>query len=208
MDKLTKERQEELMLEIVYLFIAPVVLIYLGIIPVSWRVLVLLVVTLFIVGIMRHQRWSREEMGIRRGAHFSEVFWYSIVTLIGVFAIIFYAKKLHAVPLDLDDFQLSWKLILFFIPLSVLQEVAYRSFLMHRLQQLIGSRIHRVLINTGLFTLLHIIYPLPILMLPVAFAGGYIFALLYDYYPNLALVSIAHSILNFVAVLFGFFTIS
>jgi len=36
--------------------------------------------------------------------------------------------------------------------------------------------------------------------------GGLLFATLYTFYPNFLLASISHSILNFIAVYFGFFT--
>jgi uncharacterized protein len=197
--------QDELFLEIVYLFIAPVVLIYLGVIPYEWRVIVLFIVSFLIMGIMRYQHWPKEKMGVAP-IDPRTAMTYTVFTVLAAASIITLAQWLGYTPINLHDWVQSWRLILFFIPLSVLQEVAYRGFLSARLKELTNNTLHRVLINTGLFTLLHIIYPFPILVLPIVLIGGVCFAVLYERHPNLLAISIAHSALNFIAVLYGFFS--
>jgi membrane protease YdiL (CAAX protease family) len=108
---------------------------------------------------------------------------------------------------DVDDLVVSWRLIVFFIPVSVFQEIVYRGFLMPRLGSILKNNVQVVFVNALLFALLHIIYPRPEIMLSLAFVSGLVFAVLYQKYPNIVLISITHAILNFVAVMFGFFTV-
>lgn len=203
---ITTKDPSQAFLEIVYLFILPVVLIYIGAVPYSWRLLVLLGVSLLIMSIIRHQRWPREKLGLVRQFSSRSIRAWGAFTLVGVFAIIYYAGRFDFEPINLFDWKESWSLILFFIPLSVLQEVAYRGFLSARLREFSFSTRHRILLNAGLFALLHIIYPYAAITLPIAFLGGVIFAWLYERHRSLSLACISHCALNFVAVLFGFFS--
>ena len=193
-------------LEIIYLFIVPVVLIYFNIIPIEWRAIVLMVVSIIIFRIMRHGKWTREMMGLAHTARVPALIVYGIATVLGVVLIKRYAQSVGFAPLDLSDLSQSWQLLLFFIPLSVLQEVAYRGFLVQRLKEFSFAKWQRIAMNAALFTLLHIIYPFPHIMLPLAFVGGVIFAVLYEKYPDLLLICVMHAAVNFTAVLFGFFT--
>lgn len=198
--------QNQAFLEIVYLFIVPVVLIYVGVIPHSWRLLVLLCVVLLISSIIKYQHWTRAQLGIASPFKYKAVLAWMIFSVISTVLIIFYAQAFGFEPLALFDWSASWQLILFFIPISVLQEVAYRAFLTERLREFSFSMRHRVILNASLFALLHIIYPYAVITLPIAFFGGVLFAWLYEKYPDFIMACIAHSILNFTAVLFGIFS--
>lgn len=201
----SKTRTDALV-EITYLFVVPVLLVYLDIIPIEGRALVLLLVSLIIFRIMRHERWTKSMMGLSGLFRLKAVFVYAAITMVGVVAIRLYGEALGFEPLNLFDLSQSLQLLLFFIPLSVLQEVAYRGFLSERLKSVSQRRTVRVFISTILFTFLHIIYPFPQIMLPLAAVGGVVFALVYEAYPDLLLVSFMHMAFNFTAVLFGFFT--
>lgn len=202
----TSRDVDQAFLEIVYLFIVPVVLIYVGVIPHSWRLLVLLCVIILIWGIIRYQHWTNAQLGLAKPFTFRAILSWGIFTLVGVIAIIAFAKHFDFHPLNLLNWSESWRLVLFFIPISVLQEVAYRAFLTERLKEFSFSLFHRTLLNAVLFALLHIIYPYAAITLPVAFIGGFIFSIIYERHPDLVLACIAHCILNFTAVLFGIFS--
>ena len=203
---ITGRNTNEAFLEIVYIFIAPVALLYVGVIPYSWRILVLLGISLLIMSIIRYGRWTRAQLGIAHLFRPRATAAWSFFTLLGVVAIVYYARRFDFDPVVLGDLASSWRLLLFFIPLSVLQEVAYRGFLTERLRQFSFSRFHRVFLNAALFTLLHIIYPYAAITLPIAFIGGLCFAALYEKHPDLLLACMSHSVLNFTAVYFGFFS--
>jgi membrane protease YdiL (CAAX protease family) len=199
--------KKDIWIEISTFFIAPVILIYLGIIPVEWRVIVLLCVSLILLSIIRHERWTKEMLGLKPIASAHAIVIYTIVTMLGVAALKWFAAVVGFVPLDTFALRARPELTLFFIPLSVLQEIAYRAFLAQRLHSLTDKRMARILINVALFTLLHIIYPFPLIGLTIAAVGGFVFAYLYERYPSIVLICISHSILNFVSVWLGFFTI-
>ncbi|MCC6198704.1 CPBP family intramembrane metalloprotease [Candidatus Nomurabacteria bacterium] len=194
------------MLEIVYLFVAPVVLIYLGVIPYEWRIIVLLCITLLMVGIIRYQHWTAVQVGMEQSFASRKLFAWGLFTILAALGIILYAKKMGFEHINLFHWQESWRLILFFIPLSVLQEVAYRTFLTERLRHFSFSFWYRIFLNAALFTLLHIIYPYAAITLPIAFVGGILFAWLYERYPSLLLACIVHCVVNFVAVYFRLFS--
>ncbi len=192
------------LLQILYIFVVPIVLIYTGILPVDFRVLLLFFVTLLTVGIMRHEKMTHEESGlIKPWWKYWE--WYLLVLVVGLAFTVYlsnFIPERKIIPI--------WKnvrLLTLFIPISILQEVLYRSFLMHKLKSLFNNMWTVILANTFLFTLLHIIYPHKEIMLPFAFSGGIVFAYIYYKKPNIVLISILHAILNFTAVYLGFFVI-
>ena len=78
---------------------------------------------------------------------------------------------------------------------------------MPHLRSIFKDAITVILVNAGLFAMLHLFYPEPALVLPLAFIGGLGFATLYYVYPNFWLSSFAHIIFNFVAVSAGFFVV-
>lgn len=63
-----------------------------------------------------------------------------------------------------------------------------------------------IIINGLLFSFLHIIFPKPQIMLPLALMAGLGFAFIYYKFQNLILISLSHGILNFFAVLYGLFS--
>lgn len=193
------------LLEVVYIFIIPVLLIYYGVIPMNYRIPTLIAITVFLIGIMIESKWTKAQIGLSTKITTKAIILYSVFTIVGVWSIVIFGKELGYTPLE--NWQTNTRFLAFFIPLSVLQEIAFRGFLIPRLHQIFTDHTTVVLVNAGLFTILHIIYPEPNLMLPLAFAGGLGFAALYEFYPNIILVSISHTILNFFAVLYGFFSI-
>jgi membrane protease YdiL (CAAX protease family) len=159
------------------------------------------------MAIIHYERWSEEELGFRHIYGLSALVRYGAFAILGTLFLIWYAKQLGFQALDVDDLVVSWRLIVFFIPVSVFQEIVYRGFLMPRLGSILKNNVQVVFVNALLFALLHIIYPRPEIMLSLAFVSGLVFAVLYQKYPNIVLISITHAILNFVAVMFGFFTV-
>lgn len=194
------------LLQVVYIFIIPILLMYFNIIPKSFRLETLAMTVLLMIGIMIHKKWSKDRFGVHTKINLKGIVLYSAFVIAGVSSVMFFANKLGFEPAPF--WWHNTRFLALFIPLSVLQEIAYRGFLMPTLHDIFPDHTTVILVNAGLFTLLHIIYPEPSIMLPLAFAGGLGFAALYEWYPNLFLVSVAHTILNFVAVLYGFFSLA
>ncbi len=194
---------ETWLVEIFYIFILPIALLYFGILGGEWRVTLLLIASLLIYGIIRHNNWSRSMVGIKHSSR-KEVIAYLLFTIAGVAVIYFAAQYLDYHP------QSEWwrnsHFFFWFLPLSFYQEFVYRGFLMTLLRRAFTSPLIIIFVNALLFALLHVIYPFPSIMIPLSLIGGLGFAAIYYKYPNLLLVSIAHAVLNFVAVLYGFFS--
>jgi len=64
-----------------------------------------------------------------------------------------------------------------------------------------------IILNAALFALMHVIYLNAMFVIPVTFIAGLGFAWMYYKYKNLVLISISHTILNFVGMIMGFFII-
>ena len=199
-----EHKHELILLQILYIFVVPVCLMYFKIIGAQWRVILLMLDCLIIYGIIRHERWSLKELGLNSPEH-NWFLPYALFVCVGVFLISEIAESINY------TFAHNWwtntRFLFLFIPVSILQEFAFRGFLRPLLVRAKTKKVWIVIITTLLFALIHIIYPPLAIALPVAIVGGFAFALIYEKYPNLYLASAAHIVLNFTAVLYGFFVI-
>jgi membrane protease YdiL (CAAX protease family) len=199
----THAQKELAYAQIFFIFIFPVALLIFGVIPVSWRMLMLCSSMLLMYGIIAHEKMSDAACGITKKNLLHSIFAYSVFILLGIGVLEFLSDFW-----DLNGVSVWYKsphLLFLFLPVSLLQEIAYRGFLFPKLAVITHKKWVLILLNTILFTLIHTIYPRPEVMVPFAFVIGLAFALMYDRYPNLILISIAHSVLNFYAILHGFF---
>lgn len=189
--------------QIFFIFILPIALLLFGIVPVAWRMVVLCVSMLFMYGVIQHENMSDAEMGLSPHTFRRALLPYIIFTILGGIVLVKLSEYFAIRP------QIHWwqsrHLLFLFIPVSLLQEIAYRGFLFPKLKHLSSKWWVIIGANTVLFTVLHVIYPMPQIMLPLAFFSGLGFALMYRYFPNLLLISGAHAVLNFIAILYGFF---
>lgn len=203
MDNLKKER-ELVWVQILYLYIIPILLLYFKIIPNEFRIILLLGVAILLYGIVKHNKWTYLDLGIKR--NFKEDFIpYTIFTVSGVLFLLWLSQIVPHEP-----FLGWWKNIRFlflFIPVSVLQEIVFRGTLMNMLNRAFKSPIFIIALNAGIFALMHVIYLNSVFVLPMTFIAGIGFAWMYLKYKNLILISISHTILNFVAMVLGFFII-
>ncbi len=161
--------------------------------------------SLIIYGIIRHEHWTHEEMGLRHDNILKSLPYYAVFTALGVAALFFVGHKVNLPDNDTTGFLVrSFSL---FIPISFFQEFAFRSFLIPRLRLIFADNMSVILVDALLFALIHVIYPNIGLGILLTLVSGIFFAWLYIKYPNLLMVSISHSILNIVAILLGFFNL-
>lgn len=196
----------EIFIQILIVFILPVALIHGGVIPITKRVLMLvIIVTLFVV-ILAKERWTLRMLGVEKEKIKKYALPYLAFT--GIMLLLIFLFSEHV--LHVEEISQWWThrhfLYLFFI-VSLFQEVAYRGYLIPALGKLAHSVPMLVFANVLLFTFLHTIFPNPMIGLPVAFVGGVGFAIMYLRYPSLPLIVISHAALNFCAVLYGFFIV-
>ena len=193
--------------QIFVIFVLPVFLLYFHIISTNYRIVFLAISALFIYGIIRHEKWTHEEMWIRHDNFKKAIPFYLLFTVLSLGTLFIISRNVN-MPMNVFTKMFYFKTFLFFLPSSFFQEFAFRSFLMPRLKHIFSSNFTIIFVNAILFTLMHIIYSSWGLLMPILFVSGIFFAWLYLKYPNLILISIAHSFLNVTAVLLGFFVIS
>ncbi len=193
------------LLQVFFIFVLPVLLLYFNILPASTRMFALLFSAILILGIVRKEKWEAKDFGFRVDNFRDALLPYILFTSVGVFAIMLFSKKIGLEPIQ--DWFFHPHFLYLFLIVSALQELAFRSFLIPILRNIFPDRVGVILINALLFALIHIIYPIPEYSLPLALIGGIGFAVMYMKYPNFYLVALSHSTLNFFAVLYGFFVI-
>jgi membrane protease YdiL (CAAX protease family) len=197
--------KKELFLQILLVFVLPIFLIKSGIIPIQMRTLALISIVFVLLLVLLKEKWTFAMLGLEKSTIKKYILFYAIFTALGVIIISQLGEKV-----GLEELSKWWKykhfLYLFFI-VSLFQEIAYRGYLIPALAKLTSSPLLIIVCNTLLFTLLHTIFPNLLLNLPLALIGGLGFSIMYIKYPNLPLMILSHSILNFVAVLYGFFII-
>ena len=202
----TRLRSAEIAIaQVLFLFVLPIALLYHNIIPVSGRLYVLLFVSLLIYGVIKKEGWTEADFGLTFKTSAKAIKVYTVSTILALSAILLVSEYFELPP------PTHWwtkpHFLFLFIVLSFFQEFAFRGFLMPLLGKIFPDTFTIVLVNALIFAGMHSIYPYPLVALPFAFIGGLFFSILYKKYPDLILVSISHSILNFAAVWFGFFVI-
>ena len=199
-----REEREIVWIQILYLYIIPTLLLYFKIIPEDFRVILLFVVALLLFGIVKHANWTYFDMGISRD-FMKDIIPHTIFTLGGVLFLIWLAQ------ITPHDTFLGWwknlKFLLLFIPISILQEIIFRGVLMNMLIRVFRNPIFIIVLNATIFALMHFIYLNFEFVLPMTFIAGIGFAWMYYRYKNLILISASHTVLNFVAMILGFFII-
>ena len=200
----TKKERELVFVQILYLYVIPTLLLYFKVLPGNFRFLLLIGVALLLLGIVKHDKWTYADLGIRKD-FMKDIVPYSLFTAGGVFFLVWLAQIVPHSPF------LEWwenaKFLLLFIPLSIVQEIIFRGILMNMLERTFSSVIFIVALNAAVFAMMHVIYLNSIFVLPMTFIAGIGFAWMYSQYKNLPLISISHTILNFVAMIMGFFII-
>lgn len=203
MDTLRHEK-ELVWLQILYLFIIPVLLLYFKVIPGDFRFIMLFAIAVFLYGIVKHNNWTYKDLGISRD-FMKDIAPYTLFTVGGVLFLIWLSYIVPHTPF------LNWwqniRFLLLFIPISILQELAFRGILMNMLKRAFLNPIFIIGLNAGVFALMHVIYLNFTFVLPMTFIAGVGFAWMYYRYENLPLISISHTILNFTAMILGFFVI-
>lgn len=203
MDIIRKER-ELVWVQILYLYIIPVLLLYYKVLPGNFRFLMLFAVAILLYGIVKNDHWTYHDLGIKRN-FMKDIIPYLLFTVGGVLFLIWLSQIVPHSPF------LKWwrniQFLLLFVPISILQEIIFRGVLMNMLRRAFSSPIFIIILNASVFALMHVIYLNSVFVLPMTFIAGIGFAWMYYRYQNLPLISIAHTILNFTAMILGFFVI-
>jgi membrane protease YdiL (CAAX protease family) len=188
-------------IEIIIIFIVPILAIQLNFFKYKARFYIFSIAFMLIAWKIYADRLTLIELGIRLDNLISAFLPYLIFTFLGAFLIYIVAKVMRKKHLAN-----WWKYPHFqylFVGISLVQEFVYRSFLINSLQSITQSVVLIIFINALLFMYIHIIYPGKKTNLMLSFIGGLGFAAMYLYFPNLLLISVSHSVFNFIAVIYG-----
>lgn len=191
----------KLYLEVFLLFVLPVLLIVGGFIPLNQRGTVLITVVILIVFVSILQKIPLKTLGIRTDNLKKSFIPYFLFTLAGAIGLFILSQILDKSPLPewWTYSHLQWA----FLPISIVQEFGYRAFLQTKLQKLLVPW-QAILLTTLLYSGMHVLWKDPLIIL-MTFIGGLGWGYLWYKYPNLYLISISHTILNFLAIYFNFF---
>ncbi len=201
-------REKELVIvQILYLYIVPILLLFYGVVPGEFRVTMLFFVSLLLYGIIKRSGWTYADMGLQK-KFLKDFFPYFIFTVVGVISLFLLSEAFPQIETrQVYEWWEDVRFLLLFIPISVLQEIVFRGILMRMLIKAFNNVPFIILLNASLFALIHIIYINTDIILPLTFIGGLGFALMYYKYPNLIMISISHTIMNFTAMILGFFVV-
>lgn len=191
----------KLYLEIFLLFVLPVLLIVGGFIPLNQRGIVLITIVVLIVLVSITEKIPLKTLGIRTDNLKKSFVPYFLFTLAGAIGLFILSQILDKSPLPewWTYSHLQWA----FLPISIMQEFGYRAFLQTKLQKLLVPW-QAILLTTLLYSGMHILWKDPLIIL-MTFIGGLGWGYLWYKYPNLYLISISHTVLNFLAIYFNFF---
>lgn len=187
-------------LEVFIFFILPLFLWRIKIIKPRHRWQWFLIMCLGALTVIFWERWPAGELGLRTDNLSASLLPYAIITVLGLIII-----KLLANGMRRENKQASRVIIFGPIAWSALQELAYRGFLMPKLEALFAWAGIVILVNALLFILPHLIYENAKKLAVLTFFAGLAWAGVYYYYPNLYLVTLSHIALNYSAVSLGYF---
>jgi membrane protease YdiL (CAAX protease family) len=199
-----KKEREIVWIQILYLYLIPTLLLYFKVIPGDFRVIVLFIIAILLFGIVKRSKWSYRDMGIHKG-FIKDIIPYSVFTIGGVLFLVWLSRIVPHEPFL--DWWKNIKFLILFIPLSVVQEIVFRGILMKMLKHAFSNPVLIIALNAAVFAFMHVIYLNSMFILPMTFIAGIGFAWMYYKYKNLILISVSHTILNFVAMILGFFII-
>jgi membrane protease YdiL (CAAX protease family) len=182
---------------LVAMYIAPVVLLRLGVIPYQWRFSVLIVMAIVAAGFAVVRDHSANGLGMIRPRLMHILAWVvvpSVLLLAGIFWADL-AHRLAATP--------RWPFYLFFVLISApAQEFLYRSFLLAELTAARIPRLGMVVVSAGLYSFMHTIARDTMTTL-LTFLVGLIWAAIFLRTGNFFIVALSHAGLGVAALTLG-----
>ncbi len=184
------------------IFILPLLLIFFNIIPKKYYLLTFGAVIVCSIALTIYAQVPLQDLGIRAD-NLKQTFLPHLLFTLFSLLVLFLLIKYQGISI-IKNWQTDRHFQYMFILISFAQAFIFLSFLMPKLNNLTNNLFLAITINAILFTAIHFFYTDFYHESVVLFLVGFGFAAVYSYYPNLIWAGISHSIINFVAVLFGF----
>ncbi|WP_287690459.1 CPBP family intramembrane glutamic endopeptidase [Microcystis sp. M015S2] len=185
---------------ITFLYILPVVLLLIKVIPFSDRFLVLAITGALIIGLALLNEISLADLGFNHQNLLPAIKDILPVTIISsVLMIAFYLNH----GMRIDNTGIPWYFYVFYISLSSpLQEFLYRSYLFNRLAQIQLNQGSIIIITAILYSFAHSIYQ-DLLTVLLSLIIGLYWAYHYNRFKNFYSITLSHTILGIIAILTG-----
>jgi uncharacterized protein len=198
--KLVSKEQQKVILIVGLAYILPVLLIYLKLVPFSWRFYILILAAVAILAIARLYRFSTVELGFTKQNLRSSLSAIAPPTLASVVLMCIYYMLQGS---RIDNSAYTWPFYLFFVAVSSpLQEFLYRGFLFGIFSRAKLAIWLQILLSTLLYSFVHLIYQdVPTLL--STFIFGLFWGCHYAKFRNLHSIIISHSLLGAIAILVG-----
>lgn len=198
--KLVSKEQQKVILIVSLAYILPVLVIYLGLVPFSWRFYILLLAAVAIFAITRIYQFSALELGFTKQRLGTSLKAIALPTLASALLMFIYYKMQGP---RIDNSAYKWTFYLFFVSVSSpVQEFLYRGFLFSIFSRAKVSFWSQIILSTFLYSFVHLIYrDLPTLL--STFIFGMFWGYHYAKYRNLYSIIISHSLLGAIAILVG-----
>ena len=191
----------KMLAQILLILILPVALLFFGLVPLSDRGYVLTFAVLGTVVFAILGKTSFKDLGFNVDNLKKSITPYTAFTIIAVIGLLILANYLGKQPVKQwwTYSHLQWA----FLPISLVQEFVYRAYFQTKLQKIMNPFL-AILIITFLYSGMHILWKDP-LILAITFVGGLGWGYLWYKYPNLFLLTLSHSTINFMAIYLNFF---
>ncbi|WP_017651549.1 CPBP family intramembrane glutamic endopeptidase [Fortiea contorta] len=199
-NKLISKEQQKVILIVGLAYILPILVIYLGLVPFSWRFGILILAAIVILAIARFYRFSALELGLTKQNLANSLKAIALPSLASALLMFIYHMTQGS---RIDNSAYTWSFYLFFVSVSSpLQEFLYRGFLFGIFERAKLAIWLQILFSTILYSFVHLIYrDVPTLL------STFIFGLFWGYhyakYRNLYSIIISHSVLGAIAILLG-----
>lgn len=195
-----KASRNRVILLLFFLYLLPPTAITLGIIPFGLRFALLTAITPLLFLIRPTKTTTRQQMGITTKGWVR-----SIVNVIPVTLIIALPMLVLVIMSEprYDNSGLTMLFYAFYVFISCpFQEFAYRGFLFPALDILKLSKWEKIILAAILYSLVHIIYKDPFVLL-FTFVAGLLWNISYEKYRNIVGVVLSHSVLGTISILLG-----
>ncbi|MEH2465212.1 CPBP family intramembrane glutamic endopeptidase [Nostoc sp.] len=198
--KLVGRERQKVILIVGFGYILPVLLIYLELVPFSWRFYILILAAIAILAIARLYRFSLVELGFTKQYLGTSLKAIALPTLAS--ALLMLIHYFIQGP-RIDNSAYKWTFYLFFVSVSSpIQEFLYRGFLFGIFSRVKLDIWLQILLSTSLYSFVHLIYrDMPTLLF--TFIIGMLWGCHYAKYRNLYSIIISHSLLGVIAILVG-----
>lgn len=198
--KLVSTEQQKVILIVSLAYILPVLVVYLGLVPFSWRFYILILAAIAILAIAQLYRFSALELGFTQQNLRSSLKAIALPTLASALLMCSYYIMQGS---RLDNSAYTWTFYLFFVGVSSpLQEFLYRGFLFGIFSRAKLNNRAQIILSALLYSLVHLIYrDVPTLL--STFIVGMFWGCYYAKYRNLYSIIVSHSVLGAIAILVG-----